>query len=243
MRKQSGTGFRWWRRRKRNESSGNPQLITFEKFTNLKHAFFILLFSFAAMFAFAQPLATIKKELETTPDPFGYVKFKLKKKFKVDTVAVVSSTSFLGIADSIAYKGKLGKVYGPFKGNKILLKVLAKLPNTFYHVSHILLDTGIYKPAFADSLAGNIISRIKNGTSSFESLAATYSADNASAYKSGDLGWFVRGVMLPQLDNAIASHKKGELFKVWTEAGLHIVTVKDSPKKDDGYALLLRVIL
>jgi hypothetical protein len=49
--------------------------------------------------------------------------------------------------------------------------------------------------------------------------------------------------MLPQLDEAIASHKKGELFKVWTPAGLHIVTIKDNPKKDDGFALILRVIL
>ena len=74
-------------------------------------------------------------------------------------------------------------------------------------------------------------------------MAATYSSDNVSAMKGGDLGWFVRGVMLPQLDEAMATHKKGELFTVWTAAGLHIVKVADNPKKDVGYALLLRVIL
>ena len=31
--------------------------------------------------------------------------------------------------------------------------------------------------------------------------------------------------------------------KVWTPAGLHIVKIVDSPKKDIGYALLLRVIM
>ena len=50
-------------------------------------------------------------------------------------------------------------------------------------------------------------------------------------------------VALTQLDKAIGTHKKGEIFKVWTPAGLHIVTLKDNPKQGDGYALFLRVFL
>ena len=191
----------------------------------------------------SQSLAVIKKELEATPDPLGYVKYKMKKKFKIDTVTVVSSTSFMGLADSLAYNGKTGKVYGPFKGNNVLIKILAKVPNTFYHVSHIVLDTSIFKKQFADSLADKIINRIQSGNSTFPIMAGTYSSDGVSAAKGGDLGWFVRGVMLPQLDAAIATHKKGELFKVWTPAGLHIVTIKDNPKKDNGFVLLLRVLM
>ena len=190
-----------------------------------------------------QSTAQIKKELDTTRDPIGYVKYKLKKKYKIDTVTVMSTTSFLSLADSLAYKGKIGKVYGPFKGANYLIKVLAKVPNTFYHVSHILLDTSTFSRKFADSLAGNIITKIKTDSSTFSSMARTYSADNASAAKGGDLGWFIRGAMLPQLDEAIAAHKKGEIFKVWTPAGLHVVTITDNPKKDHGFALLLRVFL
>lgn len=191
----------------------------------------------------SQSLSQIKKELDTTRDPLGYVKYKLKKKYKIDTVTVMSTTSFLGLADSLAYKGKLGKVYGPWKGNNYLIKVLAKVPNTFYHVSHILIDTATFSRKFADSLAGNIIKKIQSDSSSFASMARTYSADNATASKGGDLGWFIRGAMLPQLDEAIAAHKKGDIFKVWTPAGLHVVTITDSPKKDNGFALLLRVFL
>ncbi len=190
-----------------------------------------------------QTTAQIKKELETTKDPIGYVKYKLKKKFSIDTITVMSSTSFMGLADSIAYKGKVNKVYGPFKGNNVLIKILAKLPNTFYHVSHIVIDTGLFKKEFADSLADNIINRIQTGNTTFESMATTYSADPVSARKGGDLGWFVRGVMLPQLDNGIRTHAKGELFKVWTPAGLHIVTIRDKPKEDDGFVLQLRVFM
>ena len=190
-----------------------------------------------------QTLAQIKKELDTTTNPVGYVKYKLKKRYKIDTVAVISSTSFMGLADSLAYKGKVGKVYGPFKGNNVLIKILAKVPNLFYHVSHIVLDTSVFKKQFADSLGSSIISRIQSGSTTFEAMASTYSSDAISAAKGGDLGWFVRGVMMPQLDKAIGTHKKGEIFKVWTPAGLHIVTLKDNPKQDDGYALFLRVLL
>lgn len=196
-----------------------------------------------ACFVKSQTISQIKKQLDTTRDPIGYVKYKLKKKYSIDTITIVSSTSFRGMADSIAYKGKIGKVYGPYRNGNYLIKVLAKIPNTFYHVSHILLDTSLFKKQFADSLADNIIQRIQSDSSSFKSMARTYSSDGGSSSAGGDLGWFIRGAMLPQLDNAIAAHKKGDLFKVWTPAGLHIVTITDSPKKDNGFALLLRVFL
>ena len=195
------------------------------------------------LLAKSQSITQIKKELDTTRDPIGYVKYKLKKKYTIDTVTVMSTNSFRGISDSLAYNGKIGKVYGPFKGANYLIKVLAKVPNTFYHVSHILIDTSTFSKKFADSLASNIIKRIKLNSSTFSSMANTYSTDHYSALKGGDLGWFIRGAMLPQLDEAIAKHKKGDLFKVWTPAGLHVVTILDNPKKDNVFALLLRVVL
>ncbi|MEO6721413.1 MAG: peptidylprolyl isomerase [Ferruginibacter sp.] len=203
----------------------------------------IILLLLLSNFTKGQSISQIKKELDTTKDPIGYVKYKLKKKYKIDTITIVSTTSFMGLADSIAYKGTIGKVYGPFKGANYLIKVLGKVPNTFYHVSHILIDTSLFRQKFADSIADNIIRKVKSDSSTFESMARTYSADNSSSVKGGDLGWFIRGVMLPQLDKAIASHKKGDIFKVWTKAGLHVVTITDNPKKDNGFALLLRVLL
>ena len=191
----------------------------------------------------SQTLAQIKKVLDTTSNPVGFVKFILKKKYFIDTIAVLSTSNFLGKADSLAYHGKVGKVYGPFKKENILIKILMKAPNTFYHVKHILLDTSVYRPRFADNLADTIIAKIRQGTATFAGQAGIYSADNISAAAGGDLGWFVRGVMLPQMDNELTKHKKGELFKVWSTSGLHIVTIADDPKKDNGYALMLRVIL
>lgn len=209
----------------------------------MKKLFCIILFTGAIFTAKSQTVAQIKKVLDTTSNPVGFVKFILKKKFFIDTVAVLSTNSFLGKADSLAYRGKTGKTYGPFKGENILVKILVKVPNTFYHVNHIVLDTNTYTQRYAEKLADDIITKIEAGTATFADMASTYSADVSSGRKGGDLGWFVRGVMLPQLDEAMSTHKKGELFKVWTAAGLHIVKIADNPKKDTGYALLLRVIL
>ncbi len=206
--------------------------------------FLILLCCAGSLFqAKGQTLAQIKKILDTTSNPLGYVKFVLKKKFYIDTVAVVSTQNFLGKADSLAYHGKVGKVYGPFKRENILVKILMKAPNTFYHVKHILLDTAVFSSHFAEGLADSIILKIRTGRSDFATMASTYSADHESATKGGDLGWFVKGVMLKQLDNEMTKHRKGELFKVWSHAGLHIVQIADDPKQDTGYALLLRVLL
>lgn len=211
----------------------------------MKKLFFAFLFIGSAFTSKSQTLtlAQIKYILDTTNNPVGFVKYVLKKKFYIDTVAVMSTSSFMGKADSLAYNGKVGKVYGPFKKENILVKILMKAPNTFYHVKHILLDTSTYSPSFAESMADSIIIRIKNGSSDFATEAGKYSDDNISSPAGGDLGWFVKGAMLPQLDAAMMKHKKGEVFKVWTQAGLHIVTIADDPKQDNGFALMLRVIL
>jgi peptidyl-prolyl cis-trans isomerase C len=191
----------------------------------------------------SQSIAEIKKVLDTASNPVGYVKYVLKKKYFIDTISVLSTASFLGKADSLAYNGKTGKTYGPFKKDNILVKILVKAPNTFYHVKHILIDTSVFVASYAESLADSIITKIKNGSSSFAAQANIYSGDYTSAEKGGDLGWFVKGVMLPELDKEMVKRKKGELFKVWSASGLHIVTIADNPKEDTGYALLLRVIL
>ncbi len=209
----------------------------------MRKFFFGILFTGILFSGKSQTVAQIKKVLDTTGNPIGFVKYILKKKYFIDTVTVFTTSNFLGKADSLAYKGKLGKTYGPFKGENILVKILFKAPNTFYHVNHIVLDTSRYTQRYATSLADTIIERIRSGRSTFASMASTYSRDYASAVKGGDLGWFVRGVMLPQLDEALSLHKKGEIFTVWTTAGLHIVKIADEPKKDVGYALMLRVIL
>jgi len=211
----------------------------------LKKTLLLLLFFCCQLFSLrAQNIAQLKKDLESAPNPIEYVK-KLNKKYSIDTISVYNTSAFVGLPDSLAYRGKIGKVYGPYKSakGKYIVQILTKAPNTFFHVEHILIDTSIFRVKFADSLAGSIIARVQSGKSTFESMARTYSADYSSVPKGGDLGWFSRGSMQPEMEAVIVAHKKGDMFKLWSKAGLHVIRLKDDPKQDTGFALILKVML
>lgn len=188
-----------------------------------------------------QSVSQIKAALEKSDNPPLYVKDILKKKFRLDTVTVLSRSQFAGIEDSIAYHGKIKKVYGPFKG-KILLQPLAAIPTNFNHIQQIFLDTSVFLQRFADSLANDIINRINSGKASFEDMAQSYSMGGEAA-TSGDLGWLAEGAMIPQMEKELSKRKKDELFKVWTPRGLHILRKIDQPVRGNGHALILRIFL
>jgi hypothetical protein len=173
-----------------------------------------------------------------------YVKDVLKKKFKIDTIVVTRTRQFQSLADSLAYKGIVKKVYGPFEqaGGRFLVQVLAKAPNTFYRISQIFLDTSFFRKKFADSLADNIIAKIKSGKETFEHYSRSYSMGGEGATQ-GDLGWLAQGVLMPTIENELIKRKKGEIFKIWSRNGVHIIKKTEDPKKDTGFALMMRVFI
>jgi parvulin-like peptidyl-prolyl isomerase len=71
-------------------------------------------------------------------------------------------------------------------------------------------------------------------------MARTYSMGGEGG---GDLGWIARGAMMPQIEHEVNAHKKGEVFKVWSANGVHIIRKTDNPRQDTGFALLMRVWL
>ena len=187
-------------------------------------------------------ISQIKAELQASQNPIGYVRDVLKKRYKLDTIAVARIRNYQGIADSLAYHGQVRKVYGPYEKGKILVQVLGKVPNTFNRISQIYLDTAIFRHQFADSMANSIMQRIQSGSTTFEQMAQTYSMGGEGITK-GDLGWIALGVMIPEIEKEVSRHKKGEIFKVWTRAGVHIIKKMENPKQDNGFALMMRVFL
>lgn len=150
--------------------------------------------------------------------------------------------NFQGLADSLAYHGVIRRVYGPYDKGRVLVTVLGKIPNRFNRISQIYLDTTVFRREFADSLSNTILQRIANGSATFEEMAQTYSMGGEGITK-GDLGWIAQGVLMPDVEKAVSKHKKGEVFKVWTKAGVHIIKITQNPKQDHGFALLMRVFL
>jgi len=186
----------------------------------------------------------MKAELEKSSNPILYARDILKKRYKIDTIIVSRTRRFNGLADSIAYTGKEKKVYGPYgpAGRRFLVQLLSKAPNQFYHVGQIFIDTAIFRRRIADSLADAIIAKVKKGSATFEEMAATYSMGGEAVTK-GDLGWIARGVLQPTIEHELLVHKKGDVFKIWSPAGLHVIRKTDDPKQDTGFALMLQVFL
>jgi hypothetical protein len=204
----------------------------------------LLIFMLTAMCGHAQKktVAQMKAGLQQAQNPMAYVRDTLKKRYKLDTIIIARIRNYNGLADSLAYHGQVRKVYGPYDKGKVLVQVLGKVPNTFNRISQIYLDTSVFRKAFADSLSNSIVQRIQNGSATFEQMAQTYSMGGEGVTK-GDLGWVAQGVMIPEVEKAIAQHKKGEVFIVWTRAGVHIIKKTENSKQDHGFALMLRVFL
>lgn len=209
----------------------------------MKYFIPVVMFIVSGYYSVAQKMTIgqMKAGIEKAANPVAYVREALKKKYKIDTVVVMSTSKFIGMADSLAYSGKKGKVYGPIE-KKYLVMVLGRAPNTFNRVSQIFIDTSTFRRRIADSLANSIVSRIKEGKASFEDMAQAYSMGGEAKTK-GDLGWIARGSILPEIEKELAIRKKGEVFKVWSRTGVHVVKKTAEAKEDTGFALLLRVFL
>jgi hypothetical protein len=209
----------------------------------MKPFILVLLFGSTCLNLPAQKLtvAQMKAGMEKAVNPVAYVREVLKKKYKIDTVAVSNASRFIGLADSLAYTGKERKVYGPYE-KKYLVQVLGKAPNTFNRISQIFIDTAVFTQRMADSLSSSIFQQIQSRQVSFEDMAQAYSMGGEAATK-GDLGWIALGSIVPEIEKELARRKKGELFKVWSRTGVHIIKKTGDPKQDTGFALLLRVFL
>ncbi len=89
--------------------------------------------------------------------------------------------------------------------------------------SHILVED--------ESKAKDILAEINNGLS-FEEAAKNHSKCPSNE-RGGDLGFFSKGQMVPEFENAAFSMEKGEVSKpVKTQFGYHIIKLTDKKEAD-----------
>ena len=106
-------------------------------------------------------------------------------------------------------------------------------PEEQVHARHILIATksaetptepgggGLDKPA-ARAKAEEVLKRVKAGEN-FETLAKEYS-DDGSKQNGGDLGWFGKGRMVPEFENAAFALQPGQTSEiVESQFGFHII--------------------
>lgn len=96
-------------------------------------------------------------------------------------------------------------------------------PENEVQARHILVET--------EELALVLSERIKNGED-FDKLAAEFSKDPGSNGSGGLLGYFGKGQMVKEFDEAAFALKKGELSKpVKSQFGWHLIKVEDTRQK------------
>ena len=79
----------------------------------------------------------------------------------------------------------------------------------------------------AEEEANDILEKINQGED-FATLAQNFSADTGSAVQGGDLGWFSRGAMVKEFEDASFSLQPGEVSGlVKTTYGYHIIKVEE----------------
>lgn len=86
----------------------------------------------------------------------------------------------------------------------------------------------------AKKRAEEALSKVQAG-GDFSELAKEYSQDPGSGAQGGDLGWFGKGVMVPEFETAaFALEKGGTSGLIETQFGWHIIRVEDVKKGEDG---------
>ncbi|MGE5432489.1 MAG: peptidylprolyl isomerase [Syntrophomonadaceae bacterium] len=124
-----------------------------------------------------------------------------------------------------AAPGSLLGPYATYEGY-VVYKLMSKIPSseTFVRASHILVP---FKgdEAKAQQEAMDIYSQIQAGAD-FAKIAKEKSDDVASAIKGGDLGWFGKGQMVKEFEDASFSGPVGVVQKPFkSNFGYHIVKV------------------
>lgn len=102
---------------------------------------------------------------------------------------------------------------------------------SFSNAAHILINFGTDTNA-AKVKAEQIFKRIKSGED-FSKLAAENSDDAGNKFKGGDLGWFGKGAMVKEFEDAVLSAKAGDIVgPVKTQFGFHIIKVNQRQSKE-----------
>jgi peptidyl-prolyl cis-trans isomerase C len=118
---------------------------------------------------------------------------------------------------------------------------ITSAPLVEYQARHILVSS--------EDVAQKIIQQLKSGND-FATLAKRLSSDKQSGQKGGDLGWFGPRDMDPQITNAVAMLKKGEVTSapVQTQYGWHVIQLQNTrdrtpPAFDDVKDRLTQIVV
>jgi len=171
-------------------------------------------------------LSAIINNLQSDSSSFKtYVEIYSDQPYSVDTLSLslIPDAARAQLDDA-----KSGDIVGPVltPGGYVVYKMDKKIrgKETVVRASHILIKFG-KDDAVSKAKADSLYNELKNGAD-FAQLAIQHSEDPGSAVKGGDLGWFGRGQMVKEFENAAFNGQIGVVQKPFkSNYGFHIVKV------------------
>lgn len=148
--------------------------------------------------------------------------------------------------DTLMFAADSGFVYGPYVVGRMykLAKLIdIKMKPDSVKAKHILIqptNDKMTREQF-DALVDSIYNLVENG-GDFDELAAQYSADKKSAMIGGSVGWFQEGMMVAPFEKFCFEGKTGDLGKVNSQFGVHIIKIEDQsePTKRVNVAFVVK---
>jgi len=181
-------------------------------------------------------LENVKEIVTTDTSDFEtFVGIYSTQPYSLDTVGISAfSTAAVDQIRNANSGDIIGPVPSPF--GFALYRLIDVVPSSdkMVRASHILINSKENEQANLDE-ANRIYDELINGAD-FNSLAAENSSDPGSAARGGDLGWFGKGAMVKEFDEACFSGNLNEVQKpVKTNFGYHIIKV--TGQSDSKYVI------
>ncbi|MFZ2349270.1 MAG: immunoglobulin domain-containing protein [Candidatus Bipolaricaulis anaerobius] len=171
--------------------------------------------------------AEFQKQYQAMLDTYGMTEQDLVDYFAIygGTLEEFKEEGRASVTEQLLYAAVQQAVVGPIELSEDELRAYFEEHKADYsteeqiEASHILVATAEEAQAILDELARG---------ADFAELARTRSTDTGSAAQGGALGWFGRGVMAPEFEEAAFALEVGETSGiVQTDFGFHIIRVTD----------------
>lgn len=156
------------------------------------------------------------------------------------------TNSFKSAVTSFLFNAKPGDVSDVLvteDGYQVVKYLDSKTGEDLYvNATHVLVNFGT-DTAAAKIKAQEIYNRIKNGED-IKVLASELSDDPSAKQNKGDLGWFTKGAMVKEFEEASFSANVGDLVgPVKTNFGFHVIKVLGKEKKEFKVAQMNKTVV
>lgn len=203
----------------------NKEDYKVEEKRKLKYVLFKTLPSKGDTVGIQRNLEAIVEKIQNDTSSFKtYVEIYSEKPYSKDTLQL---SQIPAPAQDLVVKADLGSIVGPVLANDefvvFLVSKSMKSKDALVKASHILVSD--------EQESKDIYNQLKSGAD-FEQLAKEKSTDPGSGAKGGDLGWFGKGQMVKEFENAAFKGKIGVVQRpVKSQFGWHIIKVTDKSNK------------